>query len=348
VDAASRFTGGFASLRPRPPAADGGIFSCRRFRIHGMALRLLNKSEEATYLRLSGIAGDHSALVFAKVRVADVLQINRSGISNEQYHYALSAHFDFVVTDAEYLPLFAVEFDGPHHKSSERARQNDFKKDSICSALEFPLLRINSLYIGAKYRGMDLLTYFASCWFLWNDFNKAQADGIIPLDEPFDPCMILYDGNHKERWPYWLSAKEQIYIQDLYEQKKVLDPCTSDWVGLDLTGNYRCLAWIQVAEDAYLMSKTGMRSQLFPVSESDLLTQLSVFDIRRELDRYFERQDNAVARCIVEAEITKYRSRYQIMQCGGVSNSLLPRSNDGDLDWLSPTSGGPDSREQKA
>ncbi len=48
-----------------------------------------------------------------KVRVADVLPIENSGLSNAEYSYALRSHFDWVVTEGEDRdPQFAVEFDG--------------------------------------------------------------------------------------------------------------------------------------------------------------------------------------------------------------------------------------------
>lgn len=42
--------------------------------------------------------------------MADVLQIEGSGVSNEEYGYALKAHFDFVVADLDSTAEFLVEF----------------------------------------------------------------------------------------------------------------------------------------------------------------------------------------------------------------------------------------------
>src|SRR6185503_17574285 len=77
-----------------------------------MHKRLLNKSESVVDHKLAAVCKEWSARVHNKVRIADVLFIEDSGISGNDYSFALKSHFDFVVTDADYLPLFAVEFDG--------------------------------------------------------------------------------------------------------------------------------------------------------------------------------------------------------------------------------------------
>jgi hypothetical protein len=58
--------------------------------------KVLNLHEEAVSQRLRAICDEHGASVYVKVRVADVLPIENSGISHEEYAYALKSHFDFV------------------------------------------------------------------------------------------------------------------------------------------------------------------------------------------------------------------------------------------------------------
>jgi hypothetical protein len=76
---------------------------------------LVNQYEQTTDSALNRVAQKQDSRVFAKVRVADVLPIGNSGLSNEQYSYALKSHFDFIFADNEHQPLFAIEFDEPHH-----------------------------------------------------------------------------------------------------------------------------------------------------------------------------------------------------------------------------------------
>lgn len=126
--------------------------------------KLLNFQEALTNRRLKSVCEHNGALVFAKVRLADVLPIEESGISTDLYRFALKSHFDFVVTDSKHMPLLSVEFDGSLHNTVEQ-RERDSKKDKLCVHFGFPLLRINSRYLEAKYRSLDLLTWIVEKWF---------------------------------------------------------------------------------------------------------------------------------------------------------------------------------------
>ena len=151
-----------------------------------MPERLLNKYEEVTYDALQRACAGDGAHVFPKVRVADVLRLENQTILPAHLSYALRAHFDFLVTDKDYQPLFCVEFDGPLHKTGEKQRERDRLKNEICDHFRHSLLRINSRYLTKNYRGLDLLTDFVDAWFLERAFNEAQSKGQIAYDEPFD------------------------------------------------------------------------------------------------------------------------------------------------------------------
>ena len=89
--------------------------------------KILNLHEEATNLRLKEVCVTYGAHAYPKVRVADVLNIEGSGISDEYFRFALQAHFDFIVCDTEQIPQFAVEFDGPSHKDDAQRRRDEIK-----------------------------------------------------------------------------------------------------------------------------------------------------------------------------------------------------------------------------
>jgi hypothetical protein len=108
--------------------------------------KVLNRHKEVTHRRLREACEKWDASVFAKVRLADVLPIEGSGINSKEYAYALRSHFDFVVTDGDHNPLFAVEFDGPGHESSDQAHR-DRLKNHLCEHFQLPLLRINARYL---------------------------------------------------------------------------------------------------------------------------------------------------------------------------------------------------------
>jgi hypothetical protein len=281
-------------------------------------MKLLNRSEELTFDRLKIAVGDNGARVFPKVRVADTLAINGSGISDTLFKFGLMAHFDFVVSDLEYEPLFAVEFDGPLHKTSKDQQEKDRKKNEICERLHFPLLRVNSQYINTEYRGMDLLSYFINVWFLKQAFENAQAMGTVPCDEPFDPNMLFSDRRSNRQFPYWLSLEVQAEIQAMHKQGRVFDHVPSHWIGVDSQGTYRCLSWLQVERGEFLVTHTGMRRQLFPIVVSDVIEQISVFDIRKMIDDFLAKKPITTMQLdAFEKELSRYKGEYEMRSFGG-------------------------------
>ena len=155
-----------------------------------MLKQLLNLPEAVTDKRLREVCGDFDAKVYAKVRVADVLQIERSGIDNDQYRYALQAHFDFVVSDSDDRPLFAVEFDGSGHSAPE-AQKRDQIKNGLCDRFGLQLLRINRKYLNAGFSNWDLLRWFCTVFFIKRMWDEDVNSGRIhPDDSIFDPMYV--------------------------------------------------------------------------------------------------------------------------------------------------------------
>ena len=290
-------------------------------------MKLLNRSEEITFDILSGAVSDVDARVFPKVRVADTVPLNNSGISNELFTYGLQAHFDFVVTDGEYEPLFAVEYDGPLHLTSKIQRERDQKKNAICKHFDFSILRINSRYINRKYQGIDLLSYFVDVWFLADAFHEAQRNGGIPYDEIFDPCFIMSSGNSNKRWPYWLSREAQVEIQNMHKTGVVHNYIPSHWTGLDENEAYRSLAWLEVKPKTFLFTQTGMQHQMFPAYFSDVLFQISVLDLRKRLDEFLRDPSIAVGWDEIQPVYENYKSNFKMMECGGGGYADVPGPN---------------------
>jgi Protein of unknown function (DUF2726) len=125
--------------------------------------RLMNLSEEKTNAVLRPLTEGWGAHTFPKVRLADVLPIEKSGIDDEAFRFALQAHFDFIVTDDDLKPLFAVEFDGDFHQS-ELQQRRDALKDRLCQHFRLPILRINSRYVEQSFRQMDVLSWLVNYW----------------------------------------------------------------------------------------------------------------------------------------------------------------------------------------
>jgi hypothetical protein len=144
-----------------------------------MLKKLSNKSEKKVYEQIASEAVKYDASVYRKVRVADVIDIEQLP-SRPLGSYALQAHFDFVVSDEEEKPLFAVEYDGPGHDN-----KSDWNKDDICLKAGLALFRVDLQSSRAETARMSFLRYLVNLWFLATKFAEMQAAGELSPDEPF-------------------------------------------------------------------------------------------------------------------------------------------------------------------
>ena len=254
---------------------------------------LLNGSEAATLADLDEITNPHALRVNPKVRMADVLPIDRSGISRELYSYALRAHFDFVVTTDQHMPEFAVEFDGPLHEEPH-GRARDEKKDQLCRHFNFPLLRIEISYLPKIYRGkINLLRWIIEVYYMQKAFAEAQEAGQIPYEEPFDPFMIIGEldqlgsGDWKQRFPYWLSVEANMALQKLHREGKIACPGPKGFTDRYANGRLMGFEYIRINETHGVIVEMSMRPQLFPgVCFYDLLSELLLVSVHEKVSEY--------------------------------------------------------------
>lgn len=118
-----------------------------------MLKRLSNRSEVFVHDLLASAAARHSAEIYRKVRVANVVDIDDLD-SRELGRVALMGHFDFVVTDRNHNPQFAVEFDGDGHDD-----KNDHLKDEICRRSGLALFRLTPSSSRVKIRRTSFVAY---------------------------------------------------------------------------------------------------------------------------------------------------------------------------------------------
>ena len=115
---------------------------------------LFNIWEKKAYNLLKSKLSEEYFIIFPKVPVKDTIFLNLS-LSEDLYKYYLMTHFDFVIYDRDsYMPLFAIEDDGLHHRKTDKVISNDSKKNTICEMVNFPLIRISSI------NDSDLLSRF--------------------------------------------------------------------------------------------------------------------------------------------------------------------------------------------
>lgn len=254
--------------------------------------KVLNLHEAATELRLRQACERHGARVYTKVRVADVLPIEGSGISDAEYRYALMAHFDFLIADDQHDPLFAVEFDGPTHESAEQS-ERDAQKDRLCLRFSLPILRVNQRYLAPKYRSMDLLSWFVDVWFAKRWFDGAQLSGEVPYDEVFAPWAMARMPGHKKSFPLFLTANVRNKMRDMFLDGRVKSFGPSALIGVDQNGNYRAIGAIAITNDTGVMVESAMRAQQFPVSQAGALHELVIFDLFNRLEAVLAEADTA-------------------------------------------------------
>jgi Protein of unknown function (DUF2726) len=252
---------------------------------------LLNGSEEVVLRELQNIASDNGMRVFVKPRLSDVIQKKNAYLTNREFEFYTRSHCDFVVTDTHARPLMIVEYDGPLHRSSAKQQERDEIKNDLCRRAEIGLLGINDRYVTKLYRGMSVLRWIIEVTELEKAFYKAQEEGYIPLDEPFDP-MLLQPGNSTRRFPYWLSAPATQSFHDFF---KMLDPKIpkglNGIVGRDSDGAGRRLSCIFFG-DKILWSTTGVRSQGLQFPEYDLLDEIDTCELGLVLKKF---QKGAIA-----------------------------------------------------
>jgi hypothetical protein len=102
------------------------------------------------------------------VRLADVLQVeDGDDIVPGDHDFLLRSHLDFLVCDrgSAMAPVFAVEFDGPHH-ASEQQRVRDARKNRLCASARLPLLRVGDAEIQENDR-WSLLDYMMDRVIAW-------------------------------------------------------------------------------------------------------------------------------------------------------------------------------------
>jgi hypothetical protein len=251
----------------------------------------VNKYEALTDAELRRVVEPWHARVCPKVRVADALDINKSGLDDEQFNYALKAHFDFVVEDEGGFAAFAVEYDGPHHSSDRDARRRDLLKNSISKALGMPLIRIGSQHLepvqfSSPYsdrhaptagKFTSVLAWVAKCWFLEREFDQAQAQGKIRPDIPFMPSNVF--GNDP-------TIHAKAYVSLLQDDGVVTMPwpdverfCQDDYWSALVTAHLD-------SGGAISGYSSCMSINFSALSAYELCVELAILDVASKLEKY--------------------------------------------------------------
>jgi hypothetical protein len=221
---------------------------------------LLNLPEAVSDQRLREVCNDFDAKVYAKVRVADVLPIENSWIDNDHYRYALQAHFDFVVTDSDDKPLFAVEFDGSGHSSPEVQRRDQIK-NSLCDRFALPLLRINRKYLTKAFSNWDLLRWFCTVFFVKKSWDEDVEEGRIPYEDSiFDPMFVSVKTKSGMR-SLELERHARAEFVHLFMSGKIPFYVPNCITAMDSDQTLRAISWIKTSEQQGALVETAMQHQ---------------------------------------------------------------------------------------
>ncbi|MBI2872696.1 MAG: DUF2726 domain-containing protein [Chloroflexi bacterium] len=169
---------------------------------------LFNYSEQKVLRIADAVLGAPQYRVFGKLRMADTLKPEVDELSYTDQTFLIRAHFDFVVVDAKSKrPLFAMEFDGPHHKDSSQVRR-DIQKNRLCYLAKFPLVRVSSAHL-YEHDQVTLLEFMLHRYATWpaeheritteleeyiSTLNKDELGRLTEggiLDPPIDPHFLF-------------------------------------------------------------------------------------------------------------------------------------------------------------
>lgn len=256
---------------------------------------LVNPEEIATDAALEEAAERCGLHVHPKIRVASALDIRNSGLSDEEYSYALKSEFDFVIADGrDRMPHFAVEFDEPHHLSDPETVRRDRLKAAVCEKLGIPLVRIGSEFL-RRERRFTLIGYLVEVWHLERCFEEEQQAGRIPWDEPFMPENIMAESLESQvEWPYWLERPARIRIAQAHRAGQLThhapEQITEPWPQHGEPDELEFIeSWavVELAGGGYVMGQAKLRNFVTfigGVTARGLASHVAVADAGRQLE----------------------------------------------------------------
>jgi uncharacterized protein DUF2726 len=226
--------------------------------------------ERATYRIAQQVAGAHEVEVHAKFRVADAILIDRSGISNEEYSYALKAHFDALVVRNN-LPILAIEFDGDGHNP-----KNDHLKNQLCDRFQLPLVRVRMEHINSKNFEDTAVHFLVYQLFGVDTFMEEYGDDPY---ERYDPTFFVSVVGKDGLSPFYYAArwrnrlikpfKENAHlfgdsVRMSYKYGNIqLEASEGAWIRGD---EIRAICGLRVDEETSLVGTAGLSFQVFGMS----------------------------------------------------------------------------------
>lgn len=270
---------------------------------------LLNRSEQVVFRELEKIADDNGLRAFSKTRLSDVIDKEKTVLTQREFDFFTRSHCDFVVTTKKFSPIMIIEYDGPiHDDPAQKAR--DAIKNDLCRRAGLGILRIHDRHVTQLYRGMTVLRWIIEVSELEKAFTEAQENGHIPLDEPFDPAFAV--GTGSRRFPYWLSADASIAINRFLKSlDRSIPKGWNSFIGRDAENTWYRLSSLSFGEKV-LCAKTAVRAHDLDFPQHDLGNELDVCELGIRLDKFQKGEVRALTKEEFRPIFESFCERYNV------------------------------------
>ena len=102
-------------------------------------------NEKQAYFKLKEIADKYNLLVFAKVRLFDLVEPVRNHPKYKSNLYRIQAkHVDFVLTKKNLVPKYIIELNDSSHNAAGRKARDEFVA-AVLSACGYKVLMVNAI-----------------------------------------------------------------------------------------------------------------------------------------------------------------------------------------------------------
>jgi hypothetical protein len=150
-------------------------------------LPILNASEQLTEGVLRSSLAGTGYHIYARLPLAKVIQrVPGETLPKIERKFLETSELDFVVANANSIPEFAVEFDGPHHQSDDKQIARDVRKNRLCDLAKLPLLRITDTEL-EEFDKYSILKFIVMRFLKWKgEYQEIEgeiAEYIETLDE---------------------------------------------------------------------------------------------------------------------------------------------------------------------
>ena len=232
--------------------------------------RIFTSGERAVFNIAEDVSERLGVEALAKVRVADVLEITNSGISNQAYSYALKAHFDVLIIQ-DNLPVMAIEFDGAGHDP-----KNDHLKNNLCDRFGLPLVRVDMSHVNSKNFEDSAVHFFIYQLFGVDEFLKKYRND---PNESYDPMFYAQFKGKAGSFPFAYASKWRARLKkpfrehlELFDdslrsryEHGLVEPGTE---GAYVRGNdIRAFCGQQISENEFVIGTEQLSLQVFGLSD---------------------------------------------------------------------------------